>query len=73
MIKKYLNIGMVVGTAITVERLVRKWGDITEEAKGQSGLWVLGGVIGAHLANLWNIVMWPVSLTFEIDEFIRDE
>lgn len=71
--KKYLNIGVIVGTAVTIERLIRKWEELFEDAESKDGWWAFGGVIGAHLANVWNIVTWPLAIISEISEFIRKD
>ena len=73
MIKKYLNIGVVVGTAITIERLIRQRAELFEEFKDSSGSGMLGGVVGLHIGNLFNVLAWPVSLVGEIEELIRGE
>ena len=69
--KKYFAIGTVVGTAVTVERLIRKREEIFEEAKGQDGWWALGGLLGIHLGNLVNVVTWPVVLAYEVYELAQ--
>lgn len=66
--KKYMNIGAVVGSAITVERLIRKRDELFDEPEAKDGWWVLGAVMGAHWGNLINVVLWPVSLVQEICE-----
>lgn len=71
--KKYLNIGAVVGTAITIERLVRLRKELSEEAIGKDGWWAFGGLLGAHFGNLINVLLWPVSLITEIDELVHKD
>lgn len=69
--KKYFTIGTVVGTAVTVERLLRKREEIFEEAKGQDGWYALGAVLGLHWGNLLNVVTWPVALAYEVYELAQ--
>ena len=73
MMKKYLNIGAVVGTAITIERLVRLRKELSEEANGKDGWWAFGGLLGAHFGNLINVVLWPVTLAYEVYDLTREE
>lgn len=71
--KKYLNIGAIVGSAITVERLIRKREELFGEAKSHDGWWMLGAVAGAHWGNMINVLLWPVSLITEIDELAHKD
>jgi hypothetical protein len=69
--KKYMTIGAVVGTAITVERMVR----YRKETFGtdKTGWEVLGTLIGAQIGNIVNVVLWPVSLVCEVKELTHKE
>ena len=69
--KKYMTIGAVVGTAITVERMVR----YRNETFGtdDTGAEVFGTLVGAHIGNLFNIALWPLAVVGEITELTKKE
>lgn len=71
--KKYLNIGVVVGSVITIERLIRKWDELFAESEDNSGWYAFGGVLGAHWGNLINVLLWPLAIIGEISEFIQKD
>lgn len=69
--KKYMTIGAVVGTAITIERMIR----YREETFGtdDTGAELFGTLVGAHIGNLFNIALWPVAVVGEIIELAKGE
>ncbi len=66
----YLYIGAIVGTIITIERLIYNWREFFADKDKHGKLYTLGLLIGIPICNLINIALWPVELIQEVKEFI---
>ena len=62
----YMTIGAIVGTTVTVERLIRL--RPTKEDYGDSAFW-----IGTLIGEAFNCATWPLAIVAEIYELVKGE